>query len=64
MVKGTEKKAILCTSPSSDSKLTVANIRMQAVYHFAGSWPQSVDVSIDSQLDISQPHIMSLTEFN
>lgn len=35
-----------------------------SVYHFAGSWSQSVDLSIDSQLDISQPHIMSLTEFN
>lgn len=30
------------------------------VYHFAGSWSQSLDISVDSQLDISQPRIVSL----
>lgn len=32
MVKGTERKAILCTSPSSGSKLTVVNIQMQPLF--------------------------------
>ena len=60
MVKDRERK-ILCTSPSSDSKLTVANVWMQSlVYHFAGSWSQSLDILVGTQLDISQPHIMSL----
>lgn len=32
------KKAILCTSPSSDSKLSGEHTNAGSVYHFAGSW--------------------------
>lgn len=54
------RKAILCTFSSDSKLLAVKHMNAASAYRFAASWSQSLDISSDSKLDISQLHIMSL----